>query len=219
MNLNTEIQQLLASFNVPEDVAVKIAAANDDLTREGIAPGVPVGARAPDFALSDSRGKEIRLSAQLKRGPVVLSFFRGAWCPVCNLQLAAFHRALPTIKRLGGTIVAIHPDAEQLLEDPPDGFFILSDLKQAVIRSYNLQYVVSPEIQELYPGTFGVDVSTHNANGSWSLPVPGTFIVGKDGIVRRQHVRADFARRMEPTDVIEALEALQHEQVSPSSQS
>ena len=219
MNLNTEIQQLLASFNVPEDVAVKIATANDDLTREGIAPGVPVGAPAPDFALSDSRGKEIRLSAQLKRGPVVLSFFRGAWCPVCNLQLAAFHRALPTIKRLGGTVVAIHPDAEQLLEDPPDGFFILSDPKQAVIRSYNLQYVVSPEIQELYPGIFGVDVSTHNANGSWSLPVPGTFIVGKDGIVRRQHVRADFALRMEPADVIEALEALQHEQVSPSSQS
>jgi peroxiredoxin len=208
VTLNHEIQQLLASFNVPEDVTRAFAEANSDVTDKGIAPGIAVGERAPDLELADSAGRLIRLSDQLDRGPAVISFFRGAWCPVCNLQLAAFHRALPEIKELGATILAIHPDSGELLAEPPDGFFILSDPDQAVIKSYKLQYTVPPNLQRIYPGLYGIEVATQNVDGSWSLPVPGTFIVGQDGIVRRQHVRADFTQRMEPVDVIDALRAL-----------
>lgn len=208
MTLNHEIQQLLASFNIPEEVTRTIAEANSDLTNAGIAPGIAVGEPAPEFGLTDSSGRLIRLSDQLSKGPVIVSFFRGAWCPICNLQLAAFHRALPEIRQLGATILAVHPDSGELLADPPEGFFILSDAEQAVIKSYKLQYTVPQNLQRIYPGLFGIDVSTQNVDGSWSLPVPGTFIVGQDGIVRLQHVRADFTQRMEPADVVAALQAL-----------
>lgn len=208
MTLNHEIQQLLASFNVPEDVTRTIAEAHSDISNAGIAPGIAVGERAPEFALTDAAGRLIRLSDQLDAGPVVISFFRGAWCPICNLQLAAFHRALPEIRQLGATVLAIHPDSGESLTESPDGFFMLSDPDQTVIKSYKLQYTVPPILQRIYPGLYGIDVSTQNVDGSWSLPVPGTFIVGQDGIVNRQHVHADFAQRMEPADVIAALQAL-----------
>jgi peroxiredoxin len=208
VTLNNEIQQLLASFNIPDGFARTIAEANSDLAGSGIAPGIAVGEKAPDFALADSGGKLIRLSEQLEQGPVVVSFFRGAWCPICNLQLAAFHRALPEIRQLGATILAVHPDTGELLAEPPEGFFILSDAEQSVIEAYKLQYTVPEKVRHIYPGIFGVDLSVRNANGTWSLPVPGTFIVGQDGLVTEQHVHADFTMRMEPADVVRALEAL-----------
>lgn len=208
MSLKSEIQQLLAGFSVPEDVARLIADSHQELEGSGVAQGIPVGEPAPDFELADSTGRLVRLSDQLGRGPVVISFFRGTWCPVCNLQLAAFQRAMPQIRALGAEILAIHPDSEQLVEDPPNGFRILADGPQQVTRDYKLQFTLSAEIQRVYPLVFGVDISKRNANGSWSLPVPGTFVVGQDGIVKRQHVRADFSLRMEPSEVIEALTTL-----------
>lgn len=208
MSLTNEIQQLLASFSIPEDIAGKIAASHEEVEDSSIAPGIAVGEAAPDFQLEDSRGAVIQLSERLLRGPVVVSFFRGAWCPVCNLQLAAFQRVLPEILDLNGEILAIHPDTGQLIEDPPEGFSILSDPSQRVIRDYKLQFALTPEIQRIYPLAFGVDVSTRNANGSWNLPVPGTFIVNQQGLIAHRHVRADFGLRMEPTEVVEALRAL-----------
>lgn len=215
MTLKNEIQQLLAGFSVPDDIARLIAESHQELEGSGVAPGIRVGDPAPDFALTDSAGLSVRLSEQLVRGPAVISFFRGAWCPVCNLQLAAFQRALPQIKALGAEILAIHPGSEQLVEEPPNGFRMLADTSQQVIRDYKLQFTLSAEVQRVYPLVFGVDISKQNANGSWSLPVPGTFVVGQDGIVQRRHVRADFSLRMEPSDVIEALTQLRAEPGRP----
>jgi len=215
MTLKGEIQQLLAGFSVPEDVARLIAESHEELQVSGVAQGIPVGDPAPDFELQDSTGRPVRLSDQLGRGPAVVSFFRGAWCPVCNLQLAAFQRVMPQIKALGGEILAVRPDSEQLVEDPPDGFHILSDASQQVIRDYRLQFTLSAEVQRIYPLVFGVDISKQNANGSWTLPVPGTFVVGQDGIVKRRQVRADFSLRMEPSEVIEALTQLRKERGTP----
>jgi peroxiredoxin len=211
VTLQEEIQQLLAGFSIPENVARSIADSHRELEESGVAPGIETGRRAPDFELENSAGRSIRLSDQLSRGPAVVSFFRGAWCPVCNLQLVAFQRVLPEIRALGGEIFAIHPGSEHLFADPPEGFHILADASQQVIRSYGLQFTLSGEARRLYPLVFDADVAKKNANGEWTLPVPGTFVVGQDGIVKRRHVRADFSVRMEPSEVIEALTLLRNE--------
>lgn len=208
MTLNEEIRQLLAGFNVPDDIAAKLAAAYDESARAEIAPGVAVGETVPDFELVDSRGRTRRLSERLKEGPAVVTFFRGAWCPVCNLQLAAFSRALPEILDAGGEIFAIHPDSGQLIEDPPQAFHVMQDPDQSVIRAYRLQFTLPVEAQNIYTSFLDLDISQRNADGSWSLPVPGTFVVDRDGVVRRRHVTADYTYRMEPDEVIEALREL-----------
>ncbi len=208
MSLNQEIRDLLASFNTPAAVGAQIADAFERIEDEQQAPGLEVGDRAPDFQLLSPVGDLVRLSERLSRGPVVLSFFRGAWCPICNLQIAALNRALPEIEAAGASLLAIHPDSENFEPTSDLGFDVLRDTDQSTIRAYRLQFTLPPELQRLYAGTLDLDLSARTVDGSWSLPTPGTFILDRDGVVRRRHVTADFTKRMEPEDVLDALNAL-----------
>ena len=209
MKLQDEIQLLLASYNTPDAAAAVISEemARIDANRE--APGIAAGERAPDFRLPNSAGEEVWLEERLRRGPVVLTFFRGSWCPVCNLQVRALHHVLPELREAGGSLVGIHPDVALFGEvDVSPDFDMVCDPKQSVIRDYRLQFSVPARVRQIYTSVFNTDISSYNADGSWRLPVPGTFVIGQDGIVWRRHVTADFTRRMEPEDVIEALEEL-----------
>ena len=209
MGLNLEIQQLLASFNTPLAVAEQVGAMVADIEREHLAPGLELGEIAPDFSLPDSFGRTVSLSAELARGPVVVTFFRGAWCPVCNLQVASLLRAMPEMRAAGGTLLGVHSDIEPFVTDSqPEGFRLLSDADQAVIRKYRLQFTVPAAVRRIYLGDFDIDIASRNRDGSWNLPVPGTFVLDQAGRVRRRHVTADFTRRMEPEDIVAALEEL-----------
>ena len=208
MNLREEISELLASYNVPAEVARRIVLNFRQIEREQIAPGIPEGARAPDFELRNSRRERVRLYERLERGPAVVTFFRGAWCPICNLQVAALARALPQIRAAGGCLIGVHPDAGPLLEDPPEGFDLCSDPGQQVISQWRVQFTIPPALQKYYFGSLDTDISRYNIDGSWRLPVPATFIIDRDGIVRRRHVTADFTKRIEPEDVAAALEEM-----------
>ena len=209
MNLNEEIQQVLASYALPHDVIETFAVAMGRIEENKVAPGLSAGQQAPDFDLPDPNGKPVRLSERLADGPVVLSFFRGDWCPICNLQLRALERALPDIREAGASLLAVTPQSLQhalsLQEKAELTFDVLSDVEQKVIRDYRVQFTVPPELQELYLGFYSLDLGEQNGDGSWNLPVPGTVIIDAEGIVRKTHVTADFTRRMEPDDVIEAL--------------
>ncbi|MEX2301359.1 MAG: peroxiredoxin-like family protein [Bryobacterales bacterium] len=209
MKLRDEIQTLLASYSTPDEAAAVISEEMARIDHNREAPGIAVGERAPDFRLPNSVGEEVWLEERLRRGPVVVSFFRGAWCPVCNLQLRALHRALPELREAGGSLVGIHPDMALFgnVEVSPD-FDMVCDPKQSVIHDYRLQFTVPARVRQIYTSAFNTDISSYNADGSWRLPVPGTFVIDQDGIVRRRHVTADFTRRMEPEEVIEALEEL-----------
>lgn len=208
MGLREEISDLLASFNTPPAVARQIVSAFKKIENDQIAPGVAVGERAPDFELESSRRQRVRLSERLRRGPAVVTFFRGAWCPICNLQVAALARALPEIRAAGGSLIGVHPDAGPLLDDPLDGFELCSDPDQQVIRDWRVQFTMPPEVQKYYTGSLDTDISLLNLDGSWRLPVPATFILDQDGVVRRRHVTADFTKRMEPDDVVAALDEI-----------
>ncbi len=209
MSLNEEIQQLLNSYSLPADVGRQMGEAMARVDANRVAPGLEVGERAPDFRLPNATDQDVSLEERLSQGPVVLTFYRGAWCPVCNLQLLALQRALPDLRSLGASVIAVAPDDS---EPTPDNarvdFDLLTDADQSVIRAYRLHYRVPDEVRWIYTGVFDTDVSSFNADGSWNLPVPATFILDSAGIVRNRHVTADYLRRMEPDEVVAALNAL-----------
>jgi peroxiredoxin len=198
-----------------QDLAV-MQRSTDELAEQMPDPGLKVGERAPDFTLPNAFGKPVSLSAQLARGPVVLSFYRGAWCPYCNLELKALHGALPHFERLGATLIAVTPQQpdkslEQVKKDNYP-FEILSDLDSTVMRDYRLYFTVPDELSNLYRDRFGLDLAVYNGPGRYELPVPGTFVIDTSGIVRAAFADTDYKRRMEPADIIAALQALASQQ-------
>ncbi len=175
-------------------------------------PGLKVGEHAPDFTLPNAFGKPVSLSKQLAKGPVVLTFYRGAWCPYCNLELNALRGALHRLERLGARLVAVTPQQpdKSLEQVKKDGYMfeILSDLDSAVMRDYRLYFAVPRELSDLYRDRFGLDLAAYNGPGRYELPVPGTFVIDRHGVVRAAFADTDYKRRMEPADIIDALSTL-----------
>jgi peroxiredoxin len=191
--------------HVMQQSAARLAAQMPD-------PGLKVGESAPDFTLPNAFGEQVTLSQQLAGGPVVLTFYRGAWCPYCNLELRALQGALPHFERLGARLIAITPQQpdKSLEQVRQDGyrFEILSDLDSSVMRAYGLHFAVPDALSELYRARFGLDLASYNGPGRYELPVPGTFVIDRHGIVRAAFADTDYKRRMEPADIIASLRAL-----------
>ena len=176
-------------------------------------PGLKFGDKAPDFILPNAFGNPVRLSDELKKGPVVLSFYRGAWCPYCNLELRALHAALPHFKRYGAQLIAISPQipGKSLAQIKKDGypFEILSDLDSSVIKAYRLYFEVPEKISNVYRRNFGLDLAEYNGMARYVLPVPGTYVIDADSVVRAAYADTDYRKRMEPSDIIAALQAIE----------
>lgn len=174
-------------------------------------PGIKVGERAPDFTLPNAFGQGVNLYDELKKGPVVLVFYRGAWCPYCNMHLHALRESLPQFQALGAQLVAITPQTpDKSLEQfkaAPREFDVLSDLDSSVMRAYHLLFEVDPDLAAMYR-KHGLDLIEYNGPGRNVLPAPGTFVIDRNGIVRAMQADTDYTRRMEPADIIRALEAL-----------
>jgi peroxiredoxin len=170
-----------------------------------------VGDAAPGFALPDAMGRETRLSDLLARGPVVLTFYRGSWCPYCNTQLRDYQLALPDIEAAGASLVAVSPQTPDstmtIVERQSLAFPVLSDVGNAVSRAYGLVFAVDAGTREQYRAV-GIDLAASNGTDTWELPVPATYVVAPDGTVRFAFVEADYTRRATPAQIVEALETL-----------
>jgi peroxiredoxin len=197
---------------IPAEIGGRIQSGVDEVTSSGVAPGLAVGDAAPDFALSDAVGNQVVLTELLARGPVVATFYRGEWCPYCNLQLKALQQVLPEITAAGGTLVAISPQAPDhaltLTEKHELAFPVLSDLDQSVSEAYQVRFDVTGELEDLQVNVFQNDPAAQNADGRRSLPVPSTFVIDRSGTVRYASVDADWRVRAEPADVVAALQSL-----------
>jgi peroxiredoxin len=208
--LATALAQTAAA--TPPDIAGQLESANRDLAASGVAPGLKVGERAPGFALPDQLGRTVSLDEQLARGPVVLVFYRGDWCPFCNLTLRALQDERTTIQAAGAHLIAVSPQAPDravtLSERHRLQFPVLSDVSQTAIAAYRLQYEVAPELRDLYAGRFGNDLREQNADETWRLPVPATFVIDQDGLIRARFVDADHTKRMEPAEIVASVAAL-----------
>ena len=191
----------------------EVLAAFDRETTSLVAPGIAAnslkqGAQAPDFTLPSVDGTHVTLSALLTHGPVVLTFYRGDWCPYCNLQLRAYQAVLPQIQALGASLVAVSPQTPDnslsTAEKKGLTFPVLSDAGNGVARRYRLVFTEGEAVRPIM-ARFGSDVPAFNGDGSWELPMPGTFVIAPNGTVRLAHVDADWTKRLEPAAILGAL--------------
>ncbi|MEN8174843.1 MAG: peroxiredoxin-like family protein [Pseudomonadota bacterium] len=175
-------------------------------------PGLAVGTRAPDFTLPNAFGKPVNLYAQLEKGPVVLSFYRGAWCPFCNLQLKGLRDSLAHFESHNARLIAITPQTpdKSLEQVKKEGypFEILSDLDSEVMKAYGLYFEVPEDLSDVYRRNFALDLATYNGPGRYVLPVPGTYVIDTRGTIRAAFAETDYTRRMEPAAIVAALETL-----------
>jgi peroxiredoxin len=177
--------------------------------RDGLAKSaLKTGDRAPAVVLGNARGDTVDVGALLKNGPVIVSFYRGGWCPYCNLELRAFQQILPEIKAVGAALVAISPekadDTLSTAEKNALSFEVLSDVGQKVGRAFGLVYDFSDELKSAYK-EFGIDIPGKNGAEDWALPISATYVVDRDGTIIYAYTDADYRDRAEPADVLEVL--------------
>ncbi|MGI8827364.1 MAG: peroxiredoxin-like family protein [Chloroflexota bacterium] len=196
----------------PDEVRRVLDRGIDEVRDSGVAPGLQIGDHAPDFALPNQLGQDVALAGRLAQGPVVLVFYRGDWCPFCNLTLVHLQRNIEAIEAAGASLIAISPQAPDrsltLAERHGLRFSVLSDTSQETIRAYRLHYTLASSNQELYLNAFAIDLRQQNADGTWDLPAAGTFILDRGGIIRARFVNTDYRTRMEPAAILNALDGL-----------
>lgn len=203
---------LIAQAPPSHDPKAILQKATENLIQSGLAEkALRVGAKVPDFSLPDAHGTAIRLSALLAKGPVVLSFYRGGWCPYCNLQLRSYQQILPAIHRLGAELVAISPQRPDkslsTVEKDELAFPVLSDTQNQVARQFGLVFRVPEEVYKAYLG-FGIDLEASNGEATHELPMPGTYVIDRERTIRFAFVNADYKIRLSAPQLLEALRAL-----------
>ncbi len=210
MSLDEQLEQLRArAATLPEDRRRVMEAATRELAASGTAErALKVGDVVPDFELPNHKGEPVRFADLVQQGPVVINFYRGGWCPYCNLEMRALQEKLPEIVDLGARLVAVSPElpdaAMSTAEKNAISFDVLSDLGNRVAAAFGLVFTLPPALQALYK-TFGLDLEESNGDDSMTLPIPATYVVGADRRIIHAHVDADYSRRMEPAEVVDAL--------------
>ena len=165
-------------------------------------PGDPM----PPFMLPDESGNLVTLDALIASGPVAVMFFRGHWCPYCGLNVRAVSQAMERIEAMGAKVVAIMPELQEYAgkfkAESGAPFPVLTDLDNGYALSLNLAIWLDAEIQRLLSYQ---NLAAFHGNEGWVLPIPATFVVGRDGFVKARFVDPDFRRRMEIDDLLAAL--------------
>jgi peroxiredoxin len=167
-----------------------------------------VGDEMPAFSLPDPNYRMYSLAEMLTRGPAVVSFNRGHWCPYCLTELKALKRALAEINSAGGQVVSIMPETReftaQVAEETSYAFPILSDENNGYALSLNLVMWIGDRVRKLLIAD-GVQLEYSQGNASWFVPIPATFVVGADGRIVARLVDPDFRKRMDIDEIIAAL--------------
>ena len=213
-SLNDRLGESVGAFisSLPEDDAKIVGASFEKLHSSHTGESaISVGEIAPNFTLPDATGEVINLHDKLNEGPVVLSFYRGGWCPFCNLELQALQTLLPEIKALGANLVGISPETPDnsmtTVEKQQLQFDVLSDVGNKTARDYGLLFTVYEEMRPLYL-KWGLDIPASNGDDSWELPVPATYIIDSNCVARAAHVDKDYTKRMEPEQILTALRSM-----------
>jgi peroxiredoxin len=212
------LEQQLASFKAefsrtaPAGRAALYEAKIEELRADfALASAVGVDEAAPDFALPNAAGKSIVLKELLRSGPVILTFYRGGWCPYCNIQLRAYQSVLPQISASGARLVAISPQLPDNSLDTANKnaltFDVLSDVRNEVARSYGLVYSLPEEIRAALRSN-NKALPSINGDQSWELPVPATYVIARDQHVALAYIEVDYRKRLEPEALLTCLKSL-----------
>lgn len=214
-SLGEQLAQFAAKVSRPEEAKAAINRAFEEIEERGLVPGLQVGDVAPNFTLPDAKGGQVRLSERLAEGPVVLIFYRGSWCPYCNMELHAYQVALGDFAAAGANLIAVSPqvpdDAMSMAEKNDLKFDVLSDVGQEVLRLYRVRFDLPASITEhMLNGTLAA-LARQQPDGHYSLPVPATFVIDQDSVVRARHVSMAYRTRMEPADALATVREIQAE--------
>jgi peroxiredoxin len=212
MSLKEDLDKIRAHGSANERIRVAYEALVNQLDRaETASHALKVGDPMPTFLLPNAEGHLVFSDDLLNRGPLVVNFFRGIWCPYCRRTLETLEAALPRIQSAGGQLVALTPDTGSHLAGTKRKhgltYEILSDVDGAVGLQCGVLFR-APDLYRQLLASVGVDLSERHGNEGWLIPMPATFVVDRTGIIRYAFVNADFTKRAEPEEIIEVLQRL-----------
>jgi len=197
-------------YSVPHSVIETMHRATAELIASGAASRAKkAGDIAPSFSLKDPEGNVVSSSELLKKGPLVVSFYRGVWCPYCNMELQALEAAKSQFDKFGASLVAISPqtapNSRKSIRQNKLTFPILSDAKGRVGAAFGLRFELTDYLIELYKSLKN-DLPSFNDDPNWTLPMPARYVIGQDGMILYSEVNPDYTHRPEPEDMIPVLQ-------------
>ena len=212
MSLKEELAEYRAGWykRVPPERQAIMQRHIDQLRAGAIARSMlKVGDRVPAIVLTSAKGETVDVATLLKKGPVIVTFYRGGWCPYCNLELKAYQEILPEIAAAGASLVAISPekpdDTLSTAEKNALSFEVLSDIGQKVGRAFGLVYDFTDELKSAYQA-FNLDIPARNGTPEqWALPVSATYVIDRNGIIIYAYTDPDYRDRADPREVLAAL--------------
>jgi peroxiredoxin len=210
--LDAFTSDLVKSGKIPEPIVARLVAGIQELVASGKSDrALKAGDVTPSFTLPDHSGRSISSVKLLGQGPLVISFYRGVWCPYCNIELQGLEEARADIEARGASLIAVSmqnaANSRKSVRENELGFPVLIDEGGRVSEKFGLRYALSPETIELYR-TLGNDLEAINGETSWSLPMPGRYVVGQDGVIAFAEVNPDYTHRPEPSDLLPILDQL-----------
>lgn len=214
MSLQEQLDTFKAQFRTqaPDGAFDAFARSTQELIDSGQAErAVKAGETAPDFTLTDQDGNAVTLKDLLAKGPLVLSFYRGVWCPYCNIELKALEEAVGDIRARGASLVAVSmqgaADSRKSQRDNKLSFPILTDKSGELANRFGLRWTLQDYVVE-YHKMFGVELPKIHGDGQWNLPMPARYVIAQDGTIAYAEVNPDYTRRPEPGDLFPVLDRL-----------
>jgi len=203
--------QTAADFEIRREFSLDLQALTSSRQAER---ALGAGARLPDFTLRDTDGAPVSAAELLSIGPLVITFYRGVWCPYCNADLRAFETVADSIRRTGAMLIAISPQIPENNRRAQNeiglSFPILSDHNAELAGAFGIRWMPSRALEGVYRN-FGTDIGAFNGNGSWALPMPARYVAAQDGNIVYAKVAPNYTHRPEPADVLPVLTFLRHE--------
>lgn len=173
------------------------------------AHGLQIGDTAPDFSANDMEGNPFVLNKQLKKGPVVLVFYRGHWCPVCNNHLKKLQDSLQLVYDKGASVIAVSPEKTELLQKTAEKtraeFILLHDQAYAISDAFDVTFRPDSMSRLMYNTVLGANLKKAHDDDSQRLPIPATFVIGKDGKIVWRHFDPDYKKRSDMKDILENI--------------
>lgn len=200
-------------FNVSPEIVKLMHRATAELKATGQAErALSVGDTLPSFSLPTADGEQISSEELLATGPLVISFYRGAWCPYCNFELKALEEARPELERRGASLAAISPqtatNSRKSQNDNGLDFPILVDESNSFARELGLVFRLPDYLIDGAYKKLGANLDRFNGDESWELPMPARYVVDQAGVIRYAEVNPDYTQRPDPSEMFSVLDGL-----------
>lgn len=217
MSLNKKLKTLQDEVlnSLPSDVSKSLILEDEELFSRFLEDkALKEGTKVPDVLFHDENLKPVYLKELLEYNHLVLSFFRGTWCPYCNLELSSLAKIKDKIEAKGARLIAVTPElykySEEKLKQNKIDFSVLTDLRNSAANEFGLVFELPPEYREIYK-KLNIYLNVLNGDDKWILPMPATFIISKEGVITSAYINANYMQRMEPDDILEKLDLLSPE--------